>query len=369
MEAQQIIKERMMIMKHHKIIYLTAFLLSLSFILLLEASPLGLLAEDINPLEKEEVEIELLLSASKKAGEETDETRDIQNQIEQSDPEEKTEEADKSSSEENKESREEITKKNTEPQKLIEEDENEKEKLEVKKEISQEQLSKTTKEINQEEIKKPKEEKIEKEIDEVENQNETKENKSEPPAWLKKPEAEVEENNVVKENNSEVKKEKEKSEKFDLESFIADLEEENRDNKKSVENGGSSNQNLENSRTEKNKKIKKNKSSEINEDKDKVYDLREKKVDGIKNPGIRNYSEPEYPSNLRKRNIESRVIVSLKIDKKGESHAIEIYKSSGYNSFDQAALEAVKDWKFEAAELEGEKVEVIVNIPIRFKLN
>lgn len=53
-------------MKNNKIIYLTAFLLSLSLILLLEAGSLRLLAEDIKIQEKEEVEIELLLSASKK---------------------------------------------------------------------------------------------------------------------------------------------------------------------------------------------------------------------------------------------------------------------------------------------------------------
>jgi len=60
-----------MIMKNNKIIYLTAFLLSLSLILLLEAGSLRLLAEDIKIQEKEEVEIELLLSASKQfSGEE-----------------------------------------------------------------------------------------------------------------------------------------------------------------------------------------------------------------------------------------------------------------------------------------------------------
>jgi len=54
-----------------KIIYLTAFLLSLSLILLLEAGSLGLLAEDIKPLDKNEVKVELLLSASNNPAENT----------------------------------------------------------------------------------------------------------------------------------------------------------------------------------------------------------------------------------------------------------------------------------------------------------
>src|SRR6056297_3103744 len=98
-----------MIMKNENLIYLTAFLLSLSLILLLEAGSLRLLAEDIKPLERKEVEIELLLSASNnpaaennQAGnkEEIQEFKDEQEENDSKEKETKNEEADKSSSNE-----------------------------------------------------------------------------------------------------------------------------------------------------------------------------------------------------------------------------------------------------------------------------
>ena len=90
-----------MIMKHNKIIYLTAFLLSLSLILLLEASSFGLLAEDINPIKKEKVEIELLLSASNNSGENTQNEAGKETSAENELPSESEteEEVDKNSSE------------------------------------------------------------------------------------------------------------------------------------------------------------------------------------------------------------------------------------------------------------------------------
>src|SRR6056297_3443201 len=102
----------MMIMKYKKTRYLIAFLLSLSLILLLEASSLGLLAEDIKPVERKEVEIELLLSASNNSAaantqsgnnEKSIESKDEQEENNSKEKEAKNEEADKSSSAENEE--------------------------------------------------------------------------------------------------------------------------------------------------------------------------------------------------------------------------------------------------------------------------
>ena len=94
-------------MKYNKTIYLTAFLLSLFLILLLEAASLGFLAEDIKPVEKKEVEIELLLSSSNNAAKEISQTKnnnefkETKSKLDKNAPKDKElidEEADKSSS-------------------------------------------------------------------------------------------------------------------------------------------------------------------------------------------------------------------------------------------------------------------------------
>src|SRR6056297_3813127 len=189
----------MMIMKHNKIIYLTAFLLSLSLILLLEAGSLKLLAEDIKPIEKREVEIELLLSASNDLGgkeAQSGETEEIKTKSGPA-PAEKNEEADKNSSVEKKEEVKE------EKEQLVED------KIAEKKAPPKKVVNKT--ENKQEEFDKPQENADL--IEETELEKETvKEEKvevpNEPPAWMQNTK------NKSKKDNSEEPKKDKKSDKF-----------------------------------------------------------------------------------------------------------------------------------------------------------
>jgi len=207
---------------------------------------------------------------------------------------------------------------------------------------------------------------------------------AEPPAWMQNSA-----NNSEKEESVE-KEEKNKKDEFDLDSFIANLEAEadkesdsgkidkfNQENEAAdlqsdqISTAEAVNNNAEDKNNETTSNISadnsaaaKNKADQEN----KVYDLRKGNLDSIKKPGVSKYSQPEYPPNLRRRNIEGRVIVSLRIDTAGQVHDLKLNESSGYKSFDQAALKAVNDWKFKAAEKDGEKIEVIVNLPIKFEL-
>ena len=359
-----------MIMKI-KITNLIAFFLSLSFILLLEAAPLGLLAEDIKPKQKKEVEIELLLSASNELSDDNvqavkaERTEKIQeeqhNELEKK--EEKNTEADNNSSEETGGETNQLVKK--ENNQNEDEIKTENEKQTSKEEIKEKDESKIqSQEIKNKEgvesIAQDRKLSVEEKLEKTEA---AEEKQDEPPAWLKKLESEDEKelsNTEKKEETAEKKRDK-----FDLESYLSELEKE--DEKTTDAQSLRAN--------ESHKKSEKDKINNLAADEDKeevkenkVYDLR-KNTAGIKKPGIKKYSQPEYPSNLRKRNIEGEVIISLRINKKGKSYDLEINKSSGYDSFDQAALNAVEDWEFEAAELGEDKVEVIVNIPIIFELN
>jgi TonB family protein len=377
-----------MIMKHNKIIYLTAFLLSLSLILLLEASSFGLLAEDINPIKKEKVEIELLLSASNNSGENTQNEAGKETSAENELPSEseKEEEVDKNSSEPK---HEEITDIKNETVKKVESEEKiiEQEKDNKKEETTTVEAQETRKiqeiEENQEfqEIKeKFIEEKDPQEKVNAENETTADEKNEQPPAWLQN----NQDDQKLKKSEEKVTAKKEKNDKFDLESYLAELEERDNDSKidknndlnhdtdkktDTISSETDSEVNNEESKASNKQSVENaNQQNRQTEAENKVYDLR-KDADGIKKPGIKNYSQPEYPSNLRKRNIEGEVIVSLRIDKEGNVHDLKIHKSSGFDSFDQAALKAVSEWNFEAAKKDGNKVEVIVNLPIRFKLN
>ncbi|RAK11101.1 TonB family protein [Halanaerobium saccharolyticum] len=356
-------------MKQKKIIYFTAFLLSLSFIFLLEASSLKLLTENIKPLRKEEVKIELL-SISKKLSEENDQPKTV---VKTQRPQEKQKEDKlKKKNEINKEVDNNILEKEMEAITPAKNQTNEKVKSE--KRIIQ---AENRVEVENNKIE---DDKDQKKID-TEEMKELKKDQNKAPSWLKNTESEKAKDN----SKSKVQKTRDKENKFDLEKYLAGLKKEEKKNKKSqIEN----NQNFEqislnestiNKTKEDNKSIERAKRNNSNNSepeennpkikKNKVYDLRNSDLSSIKKPGIKNYLKPKYPSNLRRRNIEGEVIVSLRVDEEGQVHNLKVYQSSGYNSFDQSALNAISSWEFKAAEKDGNKVEVIVNLPIRFKLN
>ena len=367
-------------MKHNQIIYLTAFLLSLSLIFLLETSSLGLLAEDIKPKEKEGVEIELLLSASNAVSEdnsqsgEAERTEKIRKEQEQNELENKEETMNR-----NAHFFEERKGNNQNQDNMIEKEQLE-DKIKTKTKVEEKQD--TNKAKPQEELS------AEENKEEIES---AAESQDEPPAWLKK--LESEDKKIEKVSSPEEKEDtaENKRDKFDLEDYLAELEKEDEINNKTKSKQKAEESTLDqkpknesgkiteteairnNTNEEKTENDKSNNftAAEDNQEikENKVYDLRTGEAEEIKKPDIKNYSQPKYPSNLRKRNIEGEVIVSLKVDKNGQVHNLKINKSSGFDSFDQAALEAVSNWEFQAAEREGKKVQVIVNLPIRFELN
>ena len=55
------------------------------------------------------------------------------------------------------------------------------------------------------------------------------------------------------------------------------------------------------------------------------------------------------------------------IDKKGNVSKIKIKKSLN-NSLDKAAIEALKQWKFEPAKRNGKPVAVWVSVPFEFSI-
>jgi len=77
---------------------------------------------------------------------------------------------------------------------------------------------------------------------------------------------------------------------------------------------------------------------------------------------------PWYPRMARRRGMEGRVELRVRVGVSGAVTAIEILHSSGYRILDQAAVETVQGWRFEPARRGGEVRPGEVVVPIRFSL-
>jgi protein TonB len=78
---------------------------------------------------------------------------------------------------------------------------------------------------------------------------------------------------------------------------------------------------------------------------------------------------PAYPLAARKRGIEGVVRLNVEVSAEGAPTAVNLAESSGFAPLDEAALAAVRNWRFEPAKRGGKAVSARVEIPLRFKLN
>nr|MBO2510759.1 hypothetical protein [Gammaproteobacteria bacterium] len=77
---------------------------------------------------------------------------------------------------------------------------------------------------------------------------------------------------------------------------------------------------------------------------------------------------PIYPSQARRRNQQGVVLVEVCLDDRGAQRELKVLRSSGVESLDRAALEAVSRWRFRPETLNGRTVPSRVHIPIEFAL-
>ena len=77
---------------------------------------------------------------------------------------------------------------------------------------------------------------------------------------------------------------------------------------------------------------------------------------------------PEYPSEAKRMEWEGRVILRVEVHAHGDAGSVHVLKSSGHEVLDEAAVEAVKKWKFVPAKHDGNPVHSFVNVPVNFDL-
>jgi protein TonB len=79
--------------------------------------------------------------------------------------------------------------------------------------------------------------------------------------------------------------------------------------------------------------------------------------------------KPKYPETARRDGKEGRVLLRVLVNEEGRTASVEVNRSSGVESLDQAALEAIKRWRFSPARLGDRPVKSWVRIPVDFRLN
>jgi len=79
--------------------------------------------------------------------------------------------------------------------------------------------------------------------------------------------------------------------------------------------------------------------------------------------------KPTYPFSARKRGIEGRVTLKVVVDQTGGVTSLSVLNSSGHAGLDDAAVEAVRHWRFVPARRRGEAASGEAIVPIDFRLS
>ncbi len=82
-----------------------------------------------------------------------------------------------------------------------------------------------------------------------------------------------------------------------------------------------------------------------------------------------NNPAPAYPPLLRRAGEQGKVVLRVFVGASGLAEQVELLRSSGQALFDQAALAAVRKWRFIAATRAGQAVAGWVQVPLEFRLH
>ena len=75
---------------------------------------------------------------------------------------------------------------------------------------------------------------------------------------------------------------------------------------------------------------------------------------------------PRYPTLARDSRVEGTVILDVIIDEHGIVTSTRVLKSVAF--LDQAAIDAVRQWKFTPARLNGEAIPIVMTVTVTFRL-
>lgn len=82
-----------------------------------------------------------------------------------------------------------------------------------------------------------------------------------------------------------------------------------------------------------------------------------------------NNPAPDYPGMSRRMGEEGRVLLKVLVSTEGNAESVQLAETSGSERLDQAAINAVKRWRFVPAQLAGKALSAYVLVPIKFSLD
>lgn len=92
--------------------------------------------------------------------------------------------------------------------------------------------------------------------------------------------------------------------------------------------------------------------------------------DSVDSPPRPTYQAPvSYPSNARSKGVEGYVVLSLLISAAGEIEKVQVLEAQPSGTFEDSAVQGVKNWRFEPAQYQGRNVKVWAKQRIRFDLS
>lgn len=87
-------------------------------------------------------------------------------------------------------------------------------------------------------------------------------------------------------------------------------------------------------------------------------------------PYLVSYTSPKYPPSVRNLEIEGNVYVKILVAADGKVKNVTLYKSSGNETLDSAAIKEVYQWRFRAAkDSYGNSMACNVILPVKFVLH
>jgi protein TonB len=77
---------------------------------------------------------------------------------------------------------------------------------------------------------------------------------------------------------------------------------------------------------------------------------------------------PAYPDKAKKQGLEDQVIVRYIIGKNGRVISVEILDHAKDPMFDEATVQAIRQWRFRPMVQDGKPVEVVHELAVNFQL-
>src|SRR5271167_625701 len=78
--------------------------------------------------------------------------------------------------------------------------------------------------------------------------------------------------------------------------------------------------------------------------------------------------DPKYSEKARHNKIQGTVLLWLEVGADGKPSNIKVTRAVGHG-LDEEAIDAVKQWKFEPATVNGQPVPVMINVEVNFRLD